>query len=211
MRNFTVQEILPKVYHLNFKTQYLLARHFIRFQEHYESPVFRDQIFSLEEFELWYMKDQNKKTFTYYKDWGGFNIPGYVISRLNSGAFNPLNQFERDLIGATPKRNDIYVIGTYGNKDKETLNHELAHALYYTNAEYKAAIDRELFQYKDALVNLKEYILELGYHSSVVEDECQAYMIGCTSIIASKNIEYSKDFETNVRNIFKRALKEEMR
>ena len=44
--------------------QYTLASAFLRFQEHYESPKFRGEIFSLEEFMDWYAVEVGN--FTYY-------------------------------------------------------------------------------------------------------------------------------------------------
>ncbi|MEK7106247.1 MAG: ABC transporter ATP-binding protein, partial [Patescibacteria group bacterium] len=65
------------IYLVEAPTQYALASTFLRFQEHYESPKFRGQFFSLEEFMDWYAEEYGN--FTYYKDWTGFNIPSYIL------------------------------------------------------------------------------------------------------------------------------------
>ncbi len=45
---FRVHSIHPQIFLLSFPTQEYLAKTFLRFQEHYESPEFRGKIFSLE-------------------------------------------------------------------------------------------------------------------------------------------------------------------
>ena len=49
-----VSEILKDVWFVSFLSKEDLSLSFLRFQEHYESPQFRDQKFSLEEFKSWY-------------------------------------------------------------------------------------------------------------------------------------------------------------
>lgn len=207
--NFTIKEILPNVYHLNFKNQYLLARHFIRFQEHYESPMFRDKFFTLEEFELWYMKEHKADKFTYYDDWNGFNVPSYVFDRfrkksqLYSTIYN-LNDFEHAILGALPRGTSYYVIGTHGDRDQfDTLEHEIAHALYSTNLSYKMEADRILHKYKDGLIDVKRTLGTMGYHRDVIDDECQAYMVGCIECLDFKKIDYPLEFKKEIQKLFK--------
>ena len=38
--------IAPNIYWLDFDSQYQLAEAFLRFQEHYESPEFKDKVFT---------------------------------------------------------------------------------------------------------------------------------------------------------------------
>ena len=80
---YTLKEIKPRIYLLTFDNAYDLALHFLRFQEYYENPVWRDKTFTILEFMEWYSKEYSKtKTFSYMEDWCGFNIPGYVIANV---------------------------------------------------------------------------------------------------------------------------------
>lgn len=209
MKNFTIKEILPNVYRFNFKNQYLLARHFIRFQEHYESPAFRDRFFTLEEYELWYMKEHSADKFTYYGDWNGFNVPSYVFDRYRVYELQ-LNDFERAVLDALPRDGfkKYYVIGTHGDGDQfDTLEHEIAHALYTTHMSYKIEADRILFKYKDELEDVRTTLLSMGYHPEVIDDECQAYMVGCTECLDLKKVNYPLGFKQEIQKLFKEAKK----
>ena len=102
-----VKEIIKNIFHISFSTQHELASTFLRFQEYYESPKFRGKIFSFYEYKKWYTANspKGKKTgkFTYYKDWGGFNIPSYVLKPFYQGKFNPLSNKEKKFLRAFKK------------------------------------------------------------------------------------------------------------
>ena len=49
-------------------SQYWLTSTFLRFQEYYESPKFRNLGFSLEEFQDWYVTTRDHGEFSYYSD-----------------------------------------------------------------------------------------------------------------------------------------------
>lgn len=161
--------------------QYTLASTFLRFQEHYESPKFRDKIFSLEEFMDWYAIRFGN--FTYYQDWSGFNIPSSVLKLFREGKFNPLSKKEQRLLRVLADTAEpFYIVGIFGkNVDLPTLKHELVHGLFYTVPEYRADVLRALKNRKTSL--LEEELKEAGYHPSVYLDEANAYlMMGVNSL-----------------------------
>jgi hypothetical protein len=93
------QILVDRIHLLTFDNQIDLTSTFLRFQEHYESPFFKGKYFTLDEFKEWYIKTSpnGKKSgkFTYYTDWGGFNIPSYILKPFYNGAFNPLSENEK--------------------------------------------------------------------------------------------------------------------
>lgn len=152
----------------------------LRFQEYYESPKFRGKIFSLDEFKKWYVKNSasGKKTgnFTYYRDWGGFNIPSYIFKDFRKGRFNPLSQKEQKVIDILKiVREPFYVIGIFKKHKKifSLLDHELKHGLFYTNSDYRNAVQAILAKFNLKKINSK--LEKKGYHSDVWLDEIQAY------------------------------------
>ncbi|HIH25071.1 TPA: ABC transporter ATP-binding protein [Candidatus Woesearchaeota archaeon] len=168
-------EVVPSVWHLNFKSQYLLAATFVRFQEYYESPRFRGDVFSLEDFMDWYA-DTNGK-FSYFEDWSGFNIPSYAFEPFKNGAFDPLSRKERSLLqffDATPQ--PFYVIGSFGEGDARIIEHETAHGLFYTSPGYKKRVMGVLKTIDPAPIH-KMLGDGLGYHPAVFDDETHAYLL----------------------------------
>ena len=134
-------EVIKNIFVLEFDNQVDLASTFIRFQEHYESPEFKGRFFSLDEYKEWYTK--MKGDFTYYTDWGGFNIPSYVLVPFYEGKFNPLTVSENQILELF-KENEgsFYIIGLYSKNEnlKLSLDHEIAHGLFYTEPEYKEKV-----------------------------------------------------------------------
>lgn len=167
----TKTTVTKGVFLVRFETQYALASTFLRFQEHYESRQFRHRVFSLERFMDWYAERHG--AFTYYEDWAGFNLPSTAFDAFRTGRFDPLLQKERRLLRMFEREpRPFYVIGTASDAE---LKHELAHALYFTRPDYRREV-RAAVRGQDTST-LEQRLGEMGYHSSVIADEVQAYLV----------------------------------
>jgi hypothetical protein len=164
---------------LSFDGREEMCKALLRFQEHYESPKFRNKIFTLKEFKEWYPKSKGLKKFTYYKDWNGFNFPSYILKPFHAGKFTKLTAAEKKILKTFRTQKDkFYVIATTRAGDIMTLNHEIAHGLFYLDKQYKSdttfivkSLKKKHYdQFVDSLKTL-------GYDKSVYIDEIQAYMI----------------------------------
>lgn len=159
-----------------------VARLFLRFQEHYESPKFRNKVFTLDQFKKWYRVSRKEKTFTYYTDWVGFNVPGFIFKRFFIGDFGKLSTKEKWLMSQIIKKVDIskpYFILGYKKGSLEVLEHEMAHAKFYSSAEYRAKVLGVLRSIRDlrSFKKLQKYMIDSGYHKNVILDECHAYLL----------------------------------
>jgi hypothetical protein len=198
-----VKRIAPKVFHVHARNQEMLAMSFLRFQEYYESPKFRKRLFTMKEFKKWYKKKYGK--FSYCKDWAGFNVPGWVFETFRAGHFDPLNRRERNLLKALYRVTaDCYVIGTYkGNS--QALDHELTHALYYVDPEYRAKVCEILrkagMSKKNAIFS---WLRSNKYSSAVFEDEFNAYLVNDSDYLKSEGIKLKKfkRVRTKLQNLF---------
>lgn len=149
-----------------------LAKTFMRFQEHYENPVFKNQIFTCGQLKEWYGIRYGADT--YVRDWSGFNFPSNILLPFKKGLFDPLTKEEKNLLKLFKYRHDkFYIIGA---QDNSVLRHELTHALYFSNSEYKKNIDEIFIKYHKKLSKVIRYIIDKGYHKDVVYDELQAYI-----------------------------------
>jgi hypothetical protein len=183
-----VREVAPSIFHLHFQTQHLLTSTFLRFQEFYESPQFKGKVFTLDEFIAWYKTTRPDGRFSYYEDWGGFNIPSRVLARFYAGDFDPLSEKEKALLELFSGRENFYLIGTFGpDGDPETLRHEIAHGLYATNASYRAEV-QELMKTVD-LAPVFQMLKDLGYHEDVFLDEAHAYIGDAPADIAKEGVD----------------------
>lgn len=155
-------------------TQEELGNTFIRFQEYYESPniEFRNKIFTIGQVRSWYSTRYGADT--YHHDWTGFNFPSRVLDPFRKGLFDPLTNEEKTLLELLKYRYDnFYIIGA---QNQSVLRHELAHALYAYSSNYRTKIDELCHKYKKNLKKTSDYILNKGYHKSVLNDELQAYI-----------------------------------
>ena len=166
-----------------------LAYTFLRFQEHYESPKFKDQIFTIGQLKRWYSETYGADTYT--KDWVGFNFPSYVLKPFREGLFDPLTKEEQDLLDLFKYRNDnFYIIGANNNT---TIRHELAHALYQYSLNYQQEINQICNNktYKKHIKKIRQYILNKGYHIDVINDEIQAYVTDNDDAFIKQNLPQS--------------------
>jgi hypothetical protein len=167
------------------ETQKELTLTFFRMQEFYESqnPKLYRKTFDAFDF-LDAMMDKNGNI-NYFRDWDGFNVPETIFNAwLSSTAFQDRSTFEEDLIDVVFKKlkpeGRFYIIGVRKN-DKNTLKHELSHALFYLNSEYKQAalqlnsdfLKEDSVIYKRLLRVLSK---ELKYSDDVLEDELVAWI-----------------------------------
>ena len=182
-KNFTLfKNNKYPIYKICADNLYDLGMLFIRHQEFYESPKFKNKKFSMMEYMRWYVLDNDisKSIFTYCEDWCGYNIPSTILKKsvldtpdinLYDIIFDVLYQQILSDIGDS----NFYLIGCLID-DSETMEHEIAHTFFFLNKEYKKEM-------KEAVKNLnkKEYnalfkFLKNGYRESVFVDEIQAYL-----------------------------------
>ena len=178
MGNFQLKRVTNRIYHLNFDKQVSLTSTFLRFQEYYESPKFKDKVFTLKEFKRWYSKG-GKNPFRYYWDWEGFNLPSPMLEPFYDGEFDPLTKNEKLLLSALKhlRGEKFCVVGTYGDLDYSVYEHEVAHGLWFTNDKYRQRASEALKGVVGAnRKKLEEMLRRSGYDSSVWEDEKHAYI-----------------------------------
>lgn len=212
----TLKKIMPNIYGVIIKDQYDRAMLFACYQEYYESPFpeIRGQNFTLETLMRVYTKKNKKDCFTYPKDWGGYNIPSNILlERFHKLEEKNLVTYEllmRNIIFECvklSKTKPFYLIGV-DNIKSVTMNHEMAHGLYYTNEKYKEITDKLISEMnKKDYQNIKKKLVKMGYvnEKKIIDDEIQAYM--STGLYGYMNVEdlikYKRKFVQNF-NKFKK-------
>ena len=75
-----------------------------------------------------YVKDQKENKFTYFEDWNGFNIPGWIIRQFYAKFKKDLSNREIILLNILPflKNKKFYIIGAIEGK-QDVMKHEIAH------------------------------------------------------------------------------------
>jgi len=207
---YTLKEVRPNIFAVIVPNQYDRAMLFCRAQEFYESDsdLFKEQDFSIWDYMKWYSA-KNKGVFTYTKDWDGFNIPFKVALNCILGAqcespYDIAMQDILDQILLTDNPADAYLIGVKSAKGS-TFKHELCHALYHTNREYKIIADELTNSIPRRVYGIiVNNLLILGYDTSVINDEIQAYMMTNNKLNIWKGVDI--DELTEIHNKYKEQL-----
>jgi len=169
--------IKPQIYYLLFDNQYAVTSTMMRLEEFYESPYknIKNKFFTLEQFMDTYAKHMGN--FTYTSDWTGFNVQSEVIKKFIYYFKDDLLEKEKPLINLlqTIKDEKYYLIATYKGCQDNVLDHELAHAYYCLDLDYKHSMCQLINKFKHKL-QMQNSLLKMGYCRAVLNDEIQAYL-----------------------------------
>jgi hypothetical protein len=176
-----ISQPIPNVLLFEFNTMKDLSLSFFRFQEFYESQHsnIQGKHFSIEEFLETYMDAEG--VINYFSFWEGFNIPGVVFDNFSNKKGKELTEREKFVIDKIYNNKvgsyDKYYVIAALKYDKETIDHELAHALYNMNKEYKSKVDEILATIPIKIARkINKRLTSLGYCKKVLEDETHAYL-----------------------------------
>ena len=215
-----VKEVAPRIYCAIIDDDYDRAMLFCRYQEYYESPnkKFRGKYFSWEEYMRFYKDFWKKDTFTYPIDWSGYNIPSNILEG-GIDAFYKQTEYDKIMndiyyyceIDSQNKNEgtstDWYLIGA-SSKDLKTMDHEIAHGLFYTNKHYRIKMKSLLhFIPENIREKINKKLIKMGYANdkNILDDEAQAFLsTGLYNGLETKEI---KKYEKEFIKIFKEYTK----
>jgi hypothetical protein len=213
-----LKEVAPHIYCVAVEDAYDRAMLFSRYQEFYESPIkgIRNRFFTLEGLMKRYRDHYKKETFTYPEDWDGYNIPSYslekAIEKFGDKYMTEYDEIMQHIVSECEtksyslnngSKHNWYLIGTDNFKSR-TMNHEMAHALYYTNPEYKRNCDALISKIKKLDYNkLNRVLVGMGYlnNKKIIDDEIQAFMSsGLYNKLDDEKLKpYTKEFIKNFK------------
>jgi hypothetical protein len=185
---------------------------FMRPQEFYESS-FEEIIgkqFKVSNFVNIYKQHYGKQQFTYGSDWSGFNIPSNILEecmfnipedeinnwdKLMLSTINTIKEIEGD--------HNYYLLGV-DELSNSLLEHEFAHAMWFTLPEYKVEMSKMNDECDPTVKDMMyKCITEYGYADHVLPDELQAYMsTGLGKKMTEMNIPNIEIWQEKYRNIF---------
>jgi len=185
---------------------------FMRPQEFYESS-FEEIIskqFKVSNFVDIYKQHYGKKEFTYGSDWSGFNIPSTILEDCMSNIpEDEINNWDKLMLSTINTIKEIegdhnyYLLGV-DELSNSLLEHEFAHAMWFTLPEYKEEMSK-MNDECDPIVkdSMCKCITEYGYADHVLPDELQAYMsTGLGRKMEEMNIPDVEIWQQKYRNIF---------
>lgn len=204
---YKIEKVFDNIFAIVVSNSYERSMLFCRAQEFYESPCkkFRDSKFSIWDYYRWYSKKNG--CFSYTRDWTGFNLPlivakkCYEINEIETPYDKIMKKIVDELYESGKRQ---YIIGT-DSLNNLTYLHELAHALYYTNLEYKLEMDKITNSIsKLDMIKFKKNLKAIGYCSSVYKDEIQAYMSTEINKKVTKGVFSRKKYYQKYKKMFKK-------
>lgn len=207
MARLVVKKLSDSIYHFIFDEQTNLTRAFIRFSEITECDEFYHKPFTVEQYAELYTRENWGRTpgvFDYYTVVLGFNIPGEVFCPELLSMLGRLHWREKEvvshLVGAVAEMLDghrFFVIGTYeAGEDNFVIDHEIAHALWYIDPEYRAA-QLEIVHSMPNPEPLNAWLLGRGYSTRVLEDERHAFLTVAPEELLSRGLTPEQWAETS--------------
>jgi hypothetical protein len=181
---------------------------FCKVQEFYESPNprFRQSKFSIWDYQRWYARNHSG-CFSYTKDFVGFNLPLVVVKKCLevNGLETPYDEVMSKIAERFFKSGErTYLIGVDSLKDS-TFDHELCHALYYVDDEYRIKMDELTATIgKSSIVRFKENLKSMGYCKGVLKDEIQAYMATEINKKMTKGVRDKRQLHRKYKSLFKK-------
>lgn len=168
--------LTPKILEVRFTTSYELCNNTYLFSHHYEIPEWIDKVFTRNELDEFY-EQKYADAHWWKKRWAGSNLPDLVFERFIEGDFLNLNDFERSLIDEVSKKNKPYYVVMISDQALYARDHELAHALFYTNEEYKfKALNIVNYWKNKGMLTLPiKQLKSAGYSDKVLDDELHTF------------------------------------
>lgn len=217
-----VREIHPRIFAVSIKNDYDRAMLFCRYQEFYESPFkqIRGKYFSLEYYMWLYTKKRKDEIFTYPRDWSGYNIPSKSVEKAldvfyHKNTPSPYDRIMSDIyfscennpLKSGNPRSKWYLLGADSYKSL-TMDHEIAHGMYFTDKKYKKSADELVSSIKSKDYSfLCKNLVKMGYANDkkILNDEIQAFLsTGLYRTFDTPEIrKYAGDFENNFKKYTK--------
>lgn len=212
---YKVKKLTKQIIAIVVPDRYERGMLFCRAQEFYESPnaKFRGKHFSIWDYVNWYVKTYKRDCFSYPADYVGFNLPLETVIKCYSEASAFETPYDTAMWSLATELYDSgdsrkYLIGV-DTVETDIFEHELAHALYYVNDNYRQEMDAITNQLSKPDFNcFQKNLLNLGYCKAVVRDEVQAYMATEMNKKVTKGLKNVLELYHSYSKVFKRYLKQ---
>lgn len=207
--SYQIKEISKNIFAVVVPEDYDRGMLFCKAQEFYESidKNFINKKFSIWDYYRWYSLKSGNGCFSYARDYVGFNFPlivgkkCYEVNEIETPYDEEMNKIIEKLFVNGEKQ---YIIGV-DSLNNSTFYHELCHALYYTNFDYRVEMDKLTNSLsKENLKKFKINLAKKGYNKKVLKDEIQAYMSTEIDSKIAKGIREKKKIHQKYKSIFKK-------
>ena len=172
----TFKKLNDSILEIRFANSYELCHNTYLFSHHYEDAEWQGKVFTRAELDEYYEKTHDDAHW-WKKRWAGSNIPDYAFDRFLAGDFLNLSDFERDLVDRVRVMKKPYYVIMTSYDAMYCREHEIAHAMWHTNKEYRDKAQSWIESWRAAglLVEAEKALVKVGYSESVMLDELHVF------------------------------------
>lgn len=191
------------IYHFIFDSQREMNESFMRFSEFIESPLYKNQEIIKSKI-LKYIPNYNTLVLRH-------NIPGDQFEKFLNIHLPFLLTKEKKIYNEVkhfPDFSNMYLIATFKSKKYNSIDHELAHALFYLDEKYKYKVNSLLLEkegQKFEFFGDMTQILDYKKYSWIVWwDEIHAFLIDLG--LGSYRFFYGNNLKDFIVRLFKKKV-----
>jgi hypothetical protein len=193
--HYKIHLVKPNIFLVVVPNEYDRSMLFLRVQEYSESPnpKIRGQSFDILDFIEWYTH-KNKGSFTYAEDWNGFNLahktamecyqklPREYVNKYDRVFMKILTEINKSLASVSrADAQNAYIIGA-DSTNSVTAHHEVYHAYYFTDANYRKYANAMLKEHVPSNIynKIRRNLMAIGYLDNpfTIQNEMHAYLRG---------------------------------
>lgn len=182
---FEFSQVGTGIYQVKFDNEFDAALTFLRVMEFKEDPKLSGTFFTIMEFMRSYAS-RHDWIFSYPEDWSGFNLTDdeikkvYFANKENIRDFNFYDDLFLEIVKKIPnfETEKFALFGFHPRESDNSISiHEICHAIYYLDKEYKKKVHDilEQPQFSELIKELQEFMKEWGYDEKSAYDEINAY------------------------------------
>lgn len=178
-----IVNIKDNIIHLEYPNYKELTLSFFRISEFSESPYedVRYKHFNIETFLDNYIQDNGKINFFEY--WNGFNINDKILTLFfNTFSESELTKRELEIYKVISPYfgENFYLIGSITDDKESAFDHEMIHAKYCLNHEYRSRVNGIIEEFDSyTFKSCKDNLISMGYVEDydLIIDEINAYFV----------------------------------
>lgn len=169
-----IKWLTPSILEVRFEKSYDLCEATYRFSHYYEDPDVAGLLLSREELDAHRIKKDGSAE-VWKNKWAGSNLPDTSFIPFIDGRFKELNEFETMLVNELKDKPTPYYVIMTSDDGFTARQHEIAHALYYTDDTYRSEAIQLINKWFSYLGEARVSLTGLGYTDGVLVDELHAY------------------------------------
>ena len=164
----------------------------------YEVPGWIGKDIKWDEMDQFYIKNHGDK-YWWANRYAGANLPDFVFKAFENN--DDLTGAEKKIMKIVSKEKGPYYVAATAENCLMVRDHELAHAMWYLDEEYRDKATKIVDKYWDKCSILVSHLSQ-HYDGAVLKDEVHAYVGVYTMYLNGAFVPYPMDMHRELKDLF---------